>query len=238
MRKIFISDIHGCLDAFQRLLKQIDYNSANDHLILCGDYVDRGPSSKQVIDYIIDLKNRGGKLVCLKGNHDDWMHHSLMNRPGDMDRSMWLDQGGKETLLSYFEAEEIENEGVEMICRKLADQFPEHVTFMENLQYYYADDDHIAVHAGFPPELKKFWEADPDHFLWMREPFLSTKAKAGEDRRIIFGHTPTPNLQEKAAPWFSPDDDKIGIDGGAAFGFQLNALLYENGTYSYEAVEV
>ena len=68
-----ISDIHGCLFTLRSLIETKIKPSANDELIFLGDYIDRGPESKGVIDYIINLKNQGIETVCLKGNHEEYM---------------------------------------------------------------------------------------------------------------------------------------------------------------------
>ncbi|RAN83857.1 serine/threonine protein phosphatase, partial [Bacillus sp. SRB_28] len=76
MRRCVISDIHGCYDEFNALLKLADYNPQQDELILLGDYVDRGPSSKQVIEQIMQLQQQHDIMV-IKGNHDAMMVKAL-----------------------------------------------------------------------------------------------------------------------------------------------------------------
>ena len=67
-----IGDIHGSLESLERLLDKINPDLTRDRLLFVGDYIDRGPQSKEVVDYIIRLKNLAppGQIICLKGNHE------------------------------------------------------------------------------------------------------------------------------------------------------------------------
>ena len=98
-RLLIISDIHGEIELFERLLTDVDYDSTNDQLILLGDYVDRGTNSKKVLDKVIELKSQGA--FVLKGNHEDMMIKALTT---DEEHSWknWVNRnGGSKTLESY-----------------------------------------------------------------------------------------------------------------------------------------
>ena len=98
-RTLVISDIHGEIELFERLLADVNYDSSHDQLILLGDYVDRGPNSKKVLDKVIELKSDGA--LVLKGNHEDMMIKALTT---DEERSWknWVNRnGGRTTLESY-----------------------------------------------------------------------------------------------------------------------------------------
>ena len=69
-RLFAIGDIHGCFDSFQELIENKIQLSKNDRLVLLGDYIDRGPKSKEVIDYIINLQAKGYNIIALAGNHE------------------------------------------------------------------------------------------------------------------------------------------------------------------------
>ena len=71
-RYFAIGDIHGCLDKLLKLLGLIDVDWENDTVVFMGDYIDRGPDSKRVVDYVLELRKKHEQVVCLKGNHE-WM---------------------------------------------------------------------------------------------------------------------------------------------------------------------
>ncbi|MGB6379475.1 MAG: metallophosphoesterase, partial [Syntrophobacteria bacterium] len=72
MKKIFaIGDIHGCYDRLKTLMEKIPIDCSRDALVFIGDYIDRGPHSFEVVDYLIQLKSRVPEIIFLKGNHED-----------------------------------------------------------------------------------------------------------------------------------------------------------------------
>ena len=98
MNKIFaIGDIHGCLEKLQTLIQSICADPQNDTLIFIGDYIDRGNSSSEVVDYVIRLKREYKKVVCLLGNHEHMLIHYLEG----LDEDIYLENGGIATLHSY-----------------------------------------------------------------------------------------------------------------------------------------
>jgi len=102
-----ISDIHGCLNTFKAILQKIDYTK-KDQLFLVGDFIDRGPNSKGVIDHIWHLQNQGYTITCLKGNHEQMLLNSLTD--WETARN-WLYHGGSQTLDS-FEASDLQHAGL------------------------------------------------------------------------------------------------------------------------------
>lgn len=172
MKKFAITDIHGCLNTFQNLLDKIAY-SFGDELYLLGDFVDRGPDSKGVIDYILDLQRRGYKVFCLRGNHDQMMLDALK---GEEQNSLWMINGAKSTLKSF---------GV-----KRVEDIPElYFDFIRDLPYTLETGPYILVHAGFD-----FNKADPyenrEAMLWIRNWYTLTNYDWLGDRFILHGHTP------------------------------------------------
>lgn len=93
MNQFAFSDIHGCLDSFRALLKKIQFTK-NDQLYLLGDYIDRGPNSKGVIDHIWQLEREGFRIICLRGNHKQNLIESIQNP------SIWY-KGEPATLVSF-----------------------------------------------------------------------------------------------------------------------------------------
>lgn len=209
-RTLVISDIHGELNLFEELLDEVNYNNESDQLILLGDYIDRGPKSKDVLNRVIELKKSGA--IVLRGNHDDMMIEAANGELEVIDR--WERSGGITTLQSY-------DASIKTMVLPNSQIFKEHVDFLKGLDYYYELDDYIFVHAGVQPDLP-LHKTDPYIFMWIREEFYQ-KYKA--DKIVVFGHTPTSLIQGKGKHdvCFS-ENNIIGIDGAAAYGGRLNCL--------------
>ena len=197
-----IGDIHGCNNELRRLLSLIDPDPLNDKIVFLGDYIDRGPDSRGVIDTILDFKKAFPDTICLRGNHEDMFLDSYLN---ENHVELYLFNRGASTLRSY---------GVSL------SDFPavkflseEHLTFFTNLPLYYETDDYIFVHAGLRPKVS-LEKQSPEDLLWIRNEFINSRQDFG--KKVIFGHTP---LSE---PLF--ETNKIGIDTGAAYGGCLTCL--------------
>jgi serine/threonine protein phosphatase 1 len=221
-RILVISDIHGELEKFEKLLVQANYNPELDQLILLGDYVDRGPNAKGVIEKVMSLKKFGARL--LKGNHEDMMIKALTT---DVERSWdhWVKRcGGDKTLFSYgYSEKEIEviKENFQKPLLE-SEELKKHLEFVQNLENYIETDDYIFVHAGVHPTTP-ISETDPYILVWIRDEFH--KGYNG-DKTVIFGHTETNLLHEDEANHhvFFGSNRIIGIDGGAVYGGQMNCL--------------
>lgn len=181
MRKFAISDIHGCVKTFKALLQKVEW-SAVDELYLLGDYIDRGPDSKGVIDYILDLQARGFQVKCLRGNHEEQMLASIKHSSVE---KVWLaSNGGKQTLKSF-----------ELAC--VQDLSPNYLAFFNELAYYFEVDNYILVHAGL-----NFKHENPlkDHqqLLWIRDWYKDIDFDWLQNRIVVHGHTPVPveSIQE------------------------------------------
>lgn len=199
MRTFAISDIHGCLDELDELLALIN-PTKKDTIIFLGDYIDRGPKSMEVIDYLIWLKDRVN-CIFLKGNHEDMFLNCYINR---LDPYLFLSNGGKETLKSYriraFE------------WNSLASIPESHMEFLRDLKLYYKDENYMYVHAGIRPENGTV-QSEED-LLWIRSNFIYKDTHYKE--KVIFGHTPFDDPLVMI--------DKIGIDTGCCFGGKLTAI--------------
>ncbi|MFD1129039.1 metallophosphoesterase family protein [Paenibacillus sp. MER 78] len=228
-----ISDIHGCYDEFNALLHTANYISEQDKLILLGDYVDRGPNSKEVLNQIIQLHQEYG-VVTLKGNHDQLFLDAMLLQEDDR----WLKNGGYQTIesymgVSYFEDHHFNKNAYKEAKAYIMEHYPQHLEFLQSLPYYYETDTHLFVHAGINPFYADFKEQPEEDFIWIRELFHHHPTNL--DKPVIFGHTPTVHLHETASIWFQ--EDKIGIDGACAYGKQLNCLeIAEDGTYQTYSV--
>ncbi|MBN1932783.1 MAG: serine/threonine protein phosphatase [Desulfobacterales bacterium] len=201
MGKIFaIGDIHGCFDKLQILMDKIDVDFDTDTLVFLGDYIDRGPNSSEVVEYLIDLKKRFSKIIFLKGNHEEMLEDFLAG----IDRLKYLTNGGQQTLDSYLKK-----------SRKFeASPIPqEHLDFFKRLRLYYETDQYIFVHAGLRENIP-LESQDVLDILWIRGRFIDSDYDFG--KRVIFGHTVFPE------PLVQPN--KIGIDTGAVYGNKLTCL--------------
>lgn len=171
--KYAISDIHGCLKTFKSLLKKLKFNKA-DELYILGDFIDRGPDSKGVIDFIWELEESGHSIHCLKGNHDQMM---LDARSSLALQRKWLVNGGW-TTIENFNADHIQ------------DIETKYFQFFEKMPSYLEVDHYILVHAGF-----KFDMPNPfDEFhsmLWQRAWYERINYQWLGNRIIVHGHTPT-----------------------------------------------
>ncbi len=201
MNKIFaIGDIHGAFDRLQHLMQKIPIDLAADILVFIGDYIDRGPGSVEVVDYLLELKKRAPETIFLKGNHEDMLEKYL----DGTDRFTYLLNGGQKTLDSYLSKND------------QSDSFPipsDHLDFFKSLRLYHETERYIFVHAGLRPKVPLASQR-PEDMLWIRDKFLYSKYDFGKP--VVFGHTPL----EK--PLVEPN--KIGIDTGAVYGNALTCV--------------
>jgi serine/threonine protein phosphatase 1 len=196
MGLIAIGDIHGCAKSFDALLEKID-PSSDDHLLFVGDYIDRGPDSKGVIDRLLDLR---GDVECtfLRGNHESLMLGYLDNGAFNL----WRVNGGVSTLQSYLGSGESEIE------------IPDHhAEFVRETELYYETDDYFFVHAGLKPDLtieENLEQNEEKVFMWERE-HIGAETLAWE-KTVVCGHTPRPEPIDR--------EKLIMIDTGCVYHMQ------------------
>jgi len=196
-RQFVMGDIHGCLASFQSLVREQLKLTVHDELYLLGDYIDRGPSSKRVIDYILKLEKTGYQLFCLKGNHEQ-LFLDCTRDPHYHDS--WMRNGGYQTLRSYQAMSALEVD-------------KDHYEFINSLPYYFDLGKYLLVHAGFNFNQGKPFE-DKQAMLWIRNFSLDPKILGG--RKIIHGHTPT-TLAEIRKNIEDIQSQKICLDGGCVY---------------------
>jgi serine/threonine protein phosphatase 1 len=174
-RIIAIGDIHGHADALAALLRRIDLQP-DDTLVTLGDYIDRGPDSKGVLDQLLELEGRC-HLVSLMGNHEEMM---LGAREGRDDFNYWMNFGGDVALDSYGPGRNI----------KLIPL--EHWAFLRRLVRYYETQQHFFVHASYWPN-RHFHEQDNLTLLWepLKENDLPAPHFSG--KFAVVGHSPQKN---------------------------------------------
>ncbi|MDA8165890.1 MAG: metallophosphoesterase family protein [Desulfobacteraceae bacterium] len=202
-RTFVIADIHGCHQALARLLEKISPDPDRDTLVFLGDYVDRGPASREVVETLLDLRRSHARLVTLMGNHESM----LLDYLAGGDPGLFLAAGGAETLESYG----IVTYGDQWTQEVLP---PEHRRFLEGLLPWWEDENFIYVHAGLEPGVELACQSK-DWLLWARQGFIDSDFDFG--KRVIYGHTPWPEPRVDAT--------RIGIDTGAVYGGRLTCLV-------------
>jgi serine/threonine protein phosphatase 1 len=207
---IAVGDVHGCLVPLERLVRKLP---AGEELVFLGDYIDRGPDSSGVVDFLARLaKTRSCRF--LKGNHEDLMERAIED-PAHIPN--WMYNGGNATLASY---------GVRMATWKQAPARGEfaarHRDFFASLATYHEDEHTIYVHAGVDPAIPEMERQSPEVLLWIRERFFRN-ADLWQGKQIIFGHTPT-LLMGLADGEIFRADKLYGIDTGCVYGGCLTAI--------------
>lgn len=224
-RTLVISDIHGCHLEFKQLLEIVNYDSAQDRLILIGDYVSRGPESKQVVELVIKLVQERG-AIALQGNHDHRFVRVIQNQASEKEILKFFEKGGQETLQSYCQTNTLRNlDDLKKIQEFIMHNFSHHIDFLKNLPIFYEDNEYIYVHAGLNPLVSSMSKQEVNDLLYIKEEFYMRKNPM--EKNVVFGHTVTKDIHDSFDIWFG--EDKIGIDGGCAFGGQLNCLELVNG---------
>lgn len=227
-RLLVISDIHGCYDEFNKLLGLVKYSSANDQLILLGDYIDRGKDNKKVVEFVRELEGYG--VIALRGNHDQ-MFLDYVKRPHNYNNAYnYLRNGGETTLKNYiedFDSYQWHDESYRKWANDIILLHSDDVEFLDSLPYYYETEDYIFVHAGINPHLNDWKNSGKDDFIWIRDQFLNHNHD--NKQTIIHGHTPCVHLHKKHDVYFG--NKKIGIDGACAYGGQLNCLEIKDGEF-------
>jgi len=210
-----IGDIHGHFDKVRNLVERcradsLKHGASEIQFIFIGDYIDRGPKSREVIEYLIDLQaGTNEKVICLKGNHEALVvaaAQGTLDRLGNIALEDWLEKaGGSATLSSYGAAE-------------VADIPQHHIAWMASLPWRYDDGHRFFVHAGVNPAIS-LAELQEHDALWIREPFISSKKNYG--RLIVHGHTPVssrkPNLRA----------NRLNLDTAAGYGGPISAAVFD-----------
>lgn len=198
MRVLAIGDTHGCLGALDDLIQWVA-PTRSDLVVALGDYIDRGPDSRGVLDRLIQLKERLN-LVCLKGNHEEMMLDA--RNGGRAENKMWLGVGGLQTLGSY---------GRFPGRSGTLEDIPEsHWDFLENdLLNYYETEHFIFVHATVICDLPMD-EQTADALFWE---FLPETMRHYSHKTVICGHTSQKSGLPRAIPGAVCIDTKVYADG-------------------------
>lgn len=165
-----VGDVHGRSDLLHQALRDIDDDRAGEPAVavFLGDYVDRGPDSRAVIDRLMSDDAPGLTKVCLMGNHEAMMLQALAQ--GGPAMATWLQNGGETT------------------CRSYLGQFPPaHLSWLGALPLTYETEHHLFVHAGIRPDVALSEQRQTD-LLWIRRAFLDAREDFG--KHVVHGHSP------------------------------------------------
>lgn len=201
-----IGDVHGCLDKLVALLDRCMAHSGGRpmRLVFLGDYIDRGPDSRGVIELLRKVQiEMPDAVTCLRGNHE-----ALLIEAGKTgDNGLWLLNGGGQTLASYGTSD-------------VAGLPRDHLDWIAALPLFFDDGRRFFVHAGVNPAVPLDQQSEED-LLWIREPFFASDRDYG--RLIVHGHTPLrsgrPDLRR----------NRLNLDTGAVYGGPLTAAVFTEG---------
>lgn len=228
MRVYCIGDIHGRLDLLQEIVRKINVQQQNflgsTYVVFLGDYVDRGPSSKQVVDYLIDSPIPDAKMVYLLGNHEQSLLQFMYGSDFGIAHE-WFRFGGIATLQSYGVVLKgiPTNKDLDSIRQDLNDKCSlSHKHFYQSLEISFELGSYLFVHAGIRPKVP-LDKQNPDDLLWIREEFLDSKRNHG--KVIVHGHSVTDK------PVVLPN--RIGLDTGAYVSNNLTCALFEGNEVSF-----
>jgi diadenosine tetraphosphatase ApaH/serine/threonine PP2A family protein phosphatase len=224
VRTFVVGDVHGHVRKLSLLLPKLKGQmESGDALVFIGDYIDRGPDSQGVIDWVLGQMTGGwdGPVTALKGNHEELMLDFLSKKPR-YDPSVWMHNGGLETIASYTGGADFSSKWVKAVPQA-------HLDFLNGLKSWHEDEHGIYVHAGIPPGVSPEDATDEDR-LWIRDEFILSDYEWS--KVVVFGHTPqydepdNPMVELEKMPWRPLNrPEKIGIDTGAAYGGPLTAVI-------------
>lgn len=230
-----MSDIHGCFEQFKTALKE--WSPENETLVLLGDYVDRGPNSKQVVQKIMRLKQTyGDKVVALQGNHEEMLTSWLLETD-PCDLAFYYTETHVETLQSFFDADtdsgkrKYKKSTREQRAKHMLYKYRSELQFLKQLPHYHETEHLIFVHAGLNLRISN-WKEDTTAMAWARNEFIYSKEIT--PKKVFFGHTPTAFLHPTHRTtsdeprnhdvWINEQNDRVCIDGACSMGGQLNAV--------------
>lgn len=218
-----IGDVHGCFEQMQTALARIDadivaQNIETPFVVFLGDYVDRGPHSAQVLEFLLTLsRNEPDAVICLKGNHEQMMLDFLDNPKRHGPR--WLRFGGADTLTSYGITPPKDPSDLEALygaCEELFDALPEGtIEWLRALPKQWSSGNMHCVHAAMDPARTPL-DQDADTLLWGHERFLTQERN--DHIWVIHGHTVVDQ-----PTW---EFGRVALDTGAYYTGRLTAAAF------------
>jgi diadenosine tetraphosphatase ApaH/serine/threonine PP2A family protein phosphatase len=222
-----VGDIHGRFDLLQTLSGMMRHDLENARParaieIYVGDYVDRGPDTRKVVEWMIETPPLADERICLLGNHEDMLLQALDDPSAMRD---WLFNGGGETIASYLSGEQLRSglSSPEAIRDVFLQALPvTHRAFLSSLPRMVEFGGYLFVHAGLRPG-RPVHDQDPYDLIWIREPFLRSTEDFG--KIVVHGHTPASRPEVRR--------NRINIDTGAVFSGCLTCLVLEGATQRF-----
>ncbi len=193
-RTFFVGDIHGCCKTFKKMITDKIDLQKTDVLYCVGDYIDRGPDGKGVVDFILELKKNNYQVHTLRGNHEQML---LDARRGGKYMQLWTMNGGYSTLESF---------GV----IDVNDLKAEYMDFFKQTLFFVETEEFIVVHAGLNFDAEDPYQ-DKEAMLWIRN--YSPDPDFLKGRLLIHGHTPRPReyiLSQEVK-------NRVNIDAGCVY---------------------
>lgn len=211
-----IGDIHGRLDLLgvlrRKILKDAETKEGPHKIIFLGDYVDRGPDGKGVLDYLMSEPFGDFEHIFLMGNHEDMLVDSLRGTRNSI--SFYLENGGNTTVRSFG----LDPQSLYSNIQPWIDAFDPYYDWFRRLHFFHQIDGWLFVHAGidsrFPMD-----EQDASTMMWIRGRFLNDDTDFGF--RVVHGHCPTKGEPEVK-------HNRINVDTGACYTGRLTAVCIED----------
>ncbi|OFX27609.1 MAG: hypothetical protein A2041_03045 [Bacteroidetes bacterium GWA2_31_9b] len=200
-----IGDIHGCLKTTNLLIDKLRQISPELTLYFLGDYIDRGPDSRAVLDRLIELKSNSPSIYILRGNHEQMMLDTYKHIDNN-NYILWQKNGSKQTLSNF---------SVPKGIIDISNYIPEkYIHFIESMPYFIETDQFFLSHAGINfNSVNPF--TDTMSMIWMREENYNTELAKG--KYIIHGHTQLP--VEQIIKNIKNQNKTICIDSGCIYKY-------------------
>ncbi len=222
-----IGDIHGRLDLLEQMFDLIDRHNAGRSpretgIVLLGDLVDRGASSKGVVEYALTFRSRFARLYLIGGNHEELMLRAL---EGDETAfEAWMRNGGDATLASYgLDVRTLSGAPLGKMIAQAGAVIPAtHITFLRSSADSLRFGDFLFAHAGVRPGVA-LSQQTPRDLRWIRQPFLDSRLDHGFI--VVHGHSTQTRIEQKS--------NRIGIDTGAYRSGVLTAIWIEDDAYGF-----
>lgn len=219
-----VGDIHGQRADLERVIELIDRDGGTGaETVFIGDYIDRGPDSRGVIDTLIAGLDAGRNWTCLMGNHDRMFANFLIDGqiydPNIASRLAWTEErlGGRATLASY--GVPIDALPDDALWAAAKDAVPRaHLEFLTARPLYHEKDGLLFVHAGIRPGVALADQAEAD-LIWIRGDFLDHPDAF--DWLVVHGHTSVKEIDHHGT--------RVNVDAGAGYGRPLRVAAFEDG---------
>jgi serine/threonine protein phosphatase 1 len=197
-RRFVATDLHGCFHTFRHLVEQELQLRPDDTLYLLGDYVNKGPDSGGVLEYLMRLQELGFQIHCLRGNHDQ----ELLDAAHGRHEKMWVTEAERAMTLASFGVQQ-----VEAISAK-------YLAWLDALPYELELPDYVLVHAGYNFALPPAQMHKDYHTMLNTKHFVFDPTRL-DGKRLLHGHVPTPLAQVQAQ--VAARAGAIGLDTGCVY---------------------